>query len=197
MADAQAFAGADRDPGRWARSSGQAGCAAGQLAAADGSRTSAARPGQADHGGGPGGGAPADRSGQHRPERAADPCPGSRADDARGGRACLRPATDPARTRGAELGGDPGGQPAGEPGEWRLAHQTPDEPAADAELVDYGFHLFTEKSAGEDSVIYRAEDGYRLALAHPRRPLVPPLRRPLRPHRTRRLSPGARQLITV
>jgi len=90
-----------------------------------------------------------------------------------------------------------GGQPTSRPGEWRLAHQTPDEPAADAELVDYGFHLFTEKSTGEDSVIYRAGDGYRLALAHPRQPHVPPLRRPLRPHRTRRLSPGARQLITV
>ena len=90
-----------------------------------------------------------------------------------------------------------GGQPAGEPGEWRLAHETPDEPAADAELVDYDFHRFTEKSTGEDSVIYRAGDGYRLALAHPRQPHVPPRLRPLRPHRTRRLSPGARRLMTV
>jgi hypothetical protein len=48
------------------------------------------------------------------------------------------------------------------------AHQTPDEAVADAELLDYDFHLFTEKSTGEDSVIYRSGDGYRLALAHPR-----------------------------
>lgn len=89
-----------------------------------------------------------------------------------------------------------GGQSVAGPGEWRhqsrpapllpyfprppeertvmrhksyaLAHQTPDDAAADAELLDYDFHLFTEKSTGEDSVIYRSGDGYRLALAHPR-----------------------------
>jgi hypothetical protein len=88
-----------------------------------------------------------------------------------------------------------GGQPVPRPGEWRhqsrpaprlpyfprppgeravvrhksyaLASQTPDEAAADAELMDYDFHLFTERSTGEDSVIYRTADGYRLALAHP------------------------------
>jgi Sigma 54 modulation/S30EA ribosomal protein C terminus len=48
------------------------------------------------------------------------------------------------------------------------AHQTPDEAVADAELLDYDFHLFTEKSTGEDSVIYRSGGGFRLALAHPR-----------------------------
>jgi Sigma 54 modulation/S30EA ribosomal protein C terminus len=89
-----------------------------------------------------------------------------------------------------------GGQPVEQSGEWRhqslpadrppyfprppqdravmrhksytLAHETPDEAVAEAELLDYGFHLFTEKSTGEDSVVYRAGDGYRLALAHPR-----------------------------
>jgi ribosome-associated translation inhibitor RaiA len=102
-----------------------------------------------------------------------------------------------------------GGQPVPGPGEWRhqsrpapllpyfprppeerimvphksyaLAHETPDEAVADAELLDYDFHLFTEKSTGEDSVIYRSGDGYRLALAHPR---------------TRRLGPADRS-ITV
>jgi hypothetical protein len=48
------------------------------------------------------------------------------------------------------------------------AHETPDEAAAEADVLDYDFHLFTEKSTGEDSVIYRTPDGYRLALAHPR-----------------------------
>jgi len=51
---------------------------------------------------------------------------------------------------------------------YALARETPDEAIADAELLDYDFHLFTEKSTGEDSVIYRTADGYRLALAHPR-----------------------------
>ena len=88
-----------------------------------------------------------------------------------------------------------GGRPVRRPGEWRhqslpatrlpyfprppgeravtrrksyaLARQTPDEAAADAELLDYEFHLFTERSTGEDSVIYRTADGFRLALAHP------------------------------
>jgi hypothetical protein len=48
------------------------------------------------------------------------------------------------------------------------AHETPDEAAAEAGLLDYDFHLFTEKSTGEDAVIYRTPDGYRLALAHRR-----------------------------
>ena len=89
-----------------------------------------------------------------------------------------------------------GGQPVAEAGEWRhgslparrlpyfprppqerkvlrhksyaLARQTPDEAVAEAEVLDYSFHLFTEKSTGEDSVVYRAGDGYRLALAHAR-----------------------------
>jgi len=88
-----------------------------------------------------------------------------------------------------------GGRPLPEPGEWRhqslhaprlpyfprpageravvrrksyaLTRQTPEEAVADAELMDYDFHLFTEKSTGQDSVIYRTADGYRLALAHP------------------------------
>ena len=48
------------------------------------------------------------------------------------------------------------------------AHQTPDEAVADAGLLGYDFHLFTERSTGEDSVIYRSGDGYRLVLARPR-----------------------------
>jgi hypothetical protein len=47
------------------------------------------------------------------------------------------------------------------------AHETPDEAAAEAGLLDYDFHLFIEKATGEDAVIYRTPDGYRLALAHP------------------------------
>jgi ribosome-associated translation inhibitor RaiA len=89
-----------------------------------------------------------------------------------------------------------GGLPLPEPGEWRHesmhaprlpyfprprgerrvvrhksytpAHETPDEAADEAGLLDYDFHLFTEKSTGEDSVIYRTPDGYRLAMAHRR-----------------------------
>jgi ribosome-associated translation inhibitor RaiA len=86
--------------------------------------------------------------------------------------------------------------PTGEPGEWRHqsipAHhpayfprpsedravvrrasyaaraETPDEAAAELDLLDYDFHLFTERSTGQDSVIYRITGGYRLAMAHPR-----------------------------
>jgi len=89
-----------------------------------------------------------------------------------------------------------GGRPVPGPGEWRhdsvpasrlpyfprpagertvvrrksyaLARETPDEAATDTELMDYDFHLFTESSTGEDSVIYRTPGGYGLALAHPR-----------------------------
>jgi hypothetical protein len=48
------------------------------------------------------------------------------------------------------------------------ARKTPDEAVADAELLGYDFHLFTEKSTGEDSVVYRSGGGYRLALARRR-----------------------------
>lgn len=96
-----------------------------------------------------------------------------------------------------------GGQPMPGPGEWRhqsvpaprlpyfprpaqertvvrhksysLAHETPDEAAADAELLDFDFHLFTEKSTGEDSVIYRAGHGHRLALARRRQRRLGPV----------------------
>jgi hypothetical protein len=89
-----------------------------------------------------------------------------------------------------------GSQPVAEPGEWRhdsvpaqrlpyfprpidergvvrhksygLARMTPDEAAADMELLDYDFHLFTELSTSQDSVVYRADDGYRMAQMHPK-----------------------------
>ena len=85
--------------------------------------------------------------------------------------------------------------PAAEPGEWRhqaipahrppyfprpadqravISHagyaarpETPDEAIAELDLLDYDFHLFTERATGQDSVIYRTADGYRLAMAHP------------------------------
>jgi hypothetical protein len=96
-----------------------------------------------------------------------------------------------------------GSQPVMQPGEWRhhsfpsaplpyfprppqervvmrrksyaLAHKTLDEAVAEAELLDYDFHLFTEKSTGEDSVVYRVGDGFRLALAHRRARRLGPL----------------------
>lgn len=59
-----------------------------------------------------------------------------------------------------------------------LACQTAAEAAADLELLDYDFHLFTEKAIGEDSVIYQTPDGYRLAQVRPRpHPPVPWTRR--------------------
>lgn len=85
-----------------------------------------------------------------------------------------------------------GGRPANRPGEWRhttppaqhflrpaaqravsahgsytIGRETLDEAAAEATLLGYDFHLFTEKTTGQDSVIYRTPDGYLVALAHP------------------------------
>lgn len=89
-----------------------------------------------------------------------------------------------------------GGIPMDQPGEWRhqsipsprlpyfprpeeergvvrhksygLSKLTPDEAIADMELLDYDFHLFTERSTSQDSVVYRTENGYRIAQAHPK-----------------------------
>ncbi|HVB45920.1 MAG TPA: HPF/RaiA family ribosome-associated protein [Streptosporangiaceae bacterium] len=60
-----------------------------------------------------------------------------------------------------------------------LAKLTPDEAVADLELLDYDFHLFTERSTNEDSVIYRADDGYRLAQVHPRPSRLGPTENPM------------------
>jgi ribosome-associated translation inhibitor RaiA len=89
-----------------------------------------------------------------------------------------------------------GGRPVPAPGEWRhqslptrrlpyyprpvgerdvvrrksyaLDAETPEEAAAEVELMDYHFHLFAERSTGQDSVICRTVGGYRLQLAGPR-----------------------------
>ncbi|MFE9094732.1 HPF/RaiA family ribosome-associated protein [Streptomyces sp. NPDC007264] len=54
-----------------------------------------------------------------------------------------------------------------------LARETLDEAAFEMEMMDYGFHLFTDIDTGEDCVVYRGgPTGYRLALAHPDNPPV-------------------------
>jgi ribosome-associated translation inhibitor RaiA len=53
--------------------------------------------------------------------------------------------------------------------------ETPDEAVAELDLLDYDFHLFTERSTGQDSVIYRTRGGYRLAMAHPKPGRLGPL----------------------
>lgn len=96
-----------------------------------------------------------------------------------------------------------GGIPVDEPGEWRhqsvptqrepyfprpvderglvrhksygLSKLTPDEAVAEMELLDFDFHLFTERSSSEDSVIYRTDEGYRLAQVHPKPDRVGPM----------------------
>ncbi|MFG1946436.1 sigma 54 modulation/S30EA ribosomal C-terminal domain-containing protein [Nonomuraea sp. NPDC048826] len=45
---------------------------------------------------------------------------------------------------------------------------TPEEAAFDMEQLDFGFYLFTEAGTGQDSVLYRDGDGYRLAQVDPR-----------------------------
>ncbi|GGS82443.1 sigma 54 modulation/S30EA ribosomal C-terminal domain-containing protein [Nonomuraea spiralis] len=54
------------------------------------------------------------------------------------------------------------------------ARAVPDEAAVDMEDLDYDFLLFTETATGQDSVIYRTDDGYRLAQLEPRPDLPAP-----------------------
>ncbi len=91
----------------------------------------------------------------------------------------------------AEAGGADGAGPSRRVGQWLprprqsaevpsvvrhksygLARLTPDEAIADLELLDYEFHLFTERASDSDSVVYVAEDGYRIAQADPRPDLL-------------------------
>lgn len=44
-----------------------------------------------------------------------------------------------------------------------LARVTVDQAAAELESMDYDFHLFTETGTERESVLYRTDDGYRLA----------------------------------
>ena len=53
--------------------------------------------------------------------------------------------------------------------------ETPAEAVAELDLLDYDFHLFTERSTGQDSVIYRVRGGYRLAMARPKLGRLGPL----------------------
>jgi ribosome-associated translation inhibitor RaiA len=52
---------------------------------------------------------------------------------------------------------------------------TPEEAVAELDLLDYDFHLFTERSTGQDSVLYRVGDRYRLAQARPEPDRIGPL----------------------
>jgi ribosome-associated translation inhibitor RaiA len=52
---------------------------------------------------------------------------------------------------------------------------TLEEAVAELDLLDYDFHLFTERSTGEDSVLYRARDRYRLAQVRPKPNRLGPL----------------------
>jgi hypothetical protein len=48
-----------------------------------------------------------------------------------------------------------------------VRRQAPGEALADLDLLDYDFHLFTDRTTGQDSVLYRAADGYCLTQAGP------------------------------
>ena len=93
------------------------------------------------------------------------------------------PATEPGQWRHQSI---PAGRPPyfPRPGDQRavISHasyaarpETPEEAAADLVLLDYDFHLFTERSTGQDSVIYRTPGGYRLAMADPKPGRLGPL----------------------
>ena len=53
--------------------------------------------------------------------------------------------------------------------------ETLEEAAAELVLLDYDFHLFTERSTGQDSTIYRTPGGYQLAMADPKPGRLGPL----------------------
>ena len=55
---------------------------------------------------------------------------------------------------------------------YTLSRLTPDEAIADLEMLDYEFHLFTERVTDTDSVVYVTEDGYRIAQVDPRPDLL-------------------------
>lgn len=48
-----------------------------------------------------------------------------------------------------------------------LAACSVDEAADEMDSMDYAFHLFVEDTTGQDSVLYRTPDGYRLARVRP------------------------------
>ncbi|WP_245713959.1 ribosome hibernation promotion factor [Nocardia vaccinii] len=50
---------------------------------------------------------------------------------------------------------------------YALIDETCEEAAFDMEMMDYDFYLFTESGSGVDSVLYRSDDGYRLAQVEP------------------------------
>ncbi|MGO9080984.1 MAG: HPF/RaiA family ribosome-associated protein [Streptosporangiaceae bacterium] len=60
-------------------------------------------------------------------------------------------------------------QPAIRRHSYASAPMTAADAAAELDLLDYDFHLFTEARTGQDAVIYRAAGGCRLALADPGR----------------------------
>ncbi|MEV4471923.1 sigma 54 modulation/S30EA ribosomal C-terminal domain-containing protein [Nonomuraea sp. NPDC049504] len=80
--------------------------------------------------------------------------------------------------RGRHHGQRPAGQAGGERQVVRLlaaARAVPDEAVVDMEELDYDFLLFTEDATGQDSVVYRTGDGYRLAQLVPQAHLPAPM----------------------
>ena len=71
---------------------------------------------------------------------------------------------------------------------YTLARQTADEAATKLELLDYDFHLFTERATGQNNVIYRTGSGHRLAQARPGPGRLGPAAPLLRSASTRRPS---------
>ncbi len=57
--------------------------------------------------------------------------------------------------------------------------QTPDEAVTEMDLLDYDFYLFTERATGQDSVLYRTYNGFRLVQAQPRRGDLGPMAAPV------------------
>ncbi|MFF5258164.1 sigma 54 modulation/S30EA ribosomal C-terminal domain-containing protein [Actinomadura viridis] len=62
---------------------------------------------------------------------------------------------------------------------YALERQSVDEAVFDMDMMDYDFSLFTDVATGQDSVVYRSGDGYRLAQAEPPAERADPVAVPL------------------
>jgi hypothetical protein len=60
-------------------------------------------------------------------------------------------------------------------GSYAAGPESPEQAAAELDLLDYDFHLFVERSTGQDGVVYRTTAGYGLAMADPEKELLGPV----------------------
>jgi ribosome-associated translation inhibitor RaiA len=78
-----------------------------------------------------------------------------------------RPAVRGRRRHGPTADPETGGRPVIRHASVAAGPESPAAAAAELEQLGYDFHLFTDELTGQDTVIYRTPDGYRVAFARP------------------------------